>query len=484
MRLVAFAALEPVLSTYDCLPSKPHSAYVEMSMWESALPYALKSTGKEYIASLLQTLTCFLGRLYVVESEQREDSTSNDQPLAMFSSFVNHFLIGTIFVKQAAYPGTVVEKEQFAVSLLRCVIRFAIQGEMMSTDRIVFPKPGQPSHLQSGVCEFATLRCITENLLSLDVLAAVVSLCHSIWDATRTEGFACLISLVQAATRIGMTLPHQFYDESVMARGVFLSSSPRQREADTGAMILAFTACARAQTAAQEGFLLEILSLLDDRIDKMRESLQEIMSLDSCDVVVIEKGRTLPLAHGLIQSVGLVIDATNNIYDSKFSQDTIVRLVDVCILSIQTSLSVVADVKDGETLEGMNSSERTSSVPLNVNTGAIGANATFSSIRFSAEKEALRRIATQRVVIGSWLLTREACATLTTLITYDPKYVPSPVVGRAGQLLITTMTALKHQGAAYAAPKGSSTSCNPLHVEGSFIGTPGVSCRVVRTTDA
>lgn len=458
VRLVAFAALEPVLSTYDWMPSDQHAVYVEMEMWESALPYAFKSTGKEFIASLLQTLTCFLGRLYAVESDEQDNSTSNYRPFTRFSTFVNHFLIGTIFVKQAAYPGTVAEKEQFAVSLLRCVISVASQDAMVATGRLI-PKFGQATHRHSEVRDLATLRCITENLLSLEVLAAVVSLCHSIWDATRSEGFACLVSLVQAASRLEIVLPHELYDESVVARGTFLSSSPRQREADTGAMILAFVSCARARTVAQEDFLVEMLSLLKERIDKMRESLQEIMlSKDSSDALVIEKGRTLPLAHGLIQSVGLVIDATKNMSDRKFSRDTIVSLVDVCILSIQTSLSVVADVKDGETLQGMenideNLTERPSPVPLNVNTGAIGANATFSSIRLSAEKEALRRIATQRVVIGSWLLTREACATLTTLITYDPKYVPTSVVGRAGQLLITTMTALKHQGAAYAAQK-------------------------------
>jgi hypothetical protein len=51
--------------------------------------------------------------------------------------------------------------------------------------------------------------------------------------------------------------------------------------------------------------------------------------------------------------VGFVINATKKMAHSKFSQDIIVRLVDVCILSIQTSLSVVADVKEGETLQGM-----------------------------------------------------------------------------------------------------------------------------------
>jgi hypothetical protein len=118
----------------------------------------------------------------------------------------------------------------------------------------MFPKPGHVSHRQSEVRDLSTLRCIAENLLSIEVLAAVISLCHSIWDATRSEGFACLITLVQAASRLEIALPHQFCDESVVARGVYLSSSPRQREADTGAMILAFTSCARARTVAQEFF--------------------------------------------------------------------------------------------------------------------------------------------------------------------------------------------------------------------------------------
>jgi hypothetical protein len=460
VRLVAFAALEPVLSTYDSIRTKPEAAYLEMDMWQSALPYAFKSTGKEYIASLLQYLTSFLDRLSLAEADEVDGSASDCQTLPRFGRFVNDFLIGTIIVKQAAYPGTVLEKEQFAVSLLRCIISVAIRDDLLSIDRKVFQKPGQTSLRQIRRCELATLQCVTENLLSVEVLLTLVALCHSIWDATRSEAFTCLISLVQAAKSNNIALPKQFYDESVMTRGLFLSSSPRQREADTGAIILAFASCTKANKTAQENFLVELLALLNERIEKMRGSLSEILMPNDghASSTVTQKGLALPLAHGLIQSVRRIIETKDANSAQQYSQDTVVRLVNLCIKSIQISLSVVADVKDGETLEGMegmivHSAEGTDAVPLNVNTGAIGANAAFATIKHPAESEALRRFATQRIVVGSWLLAKEACATLTSLITYNPNYVPSAVVGRAGQLLITTMTALKHQGAAFAAQK-------------------------------
>lgn len=456
VRLAAFAALEPLLSARDSIGRHAGALHFELDMWQAALPYAVKSTGKEYIATILQTLTCFLDRLMIAETQE---SISDSEPLPRYSAFVNDFLVGTILLKQAAYPGTVSDKEQFAISLLRCVMTVAMRSDFLMTDGGACQKQAQRAYHRSQACVLATLRGIMENLLSLEVLCMIVSLCHSIWDATRSEAFSCLISLTRAAHRSGIPLPPQFRDELELGRGVYLSASPRQREADTGAMILAFHSCSKASSVARQDFLIWLTAMLKERVDGMRQSLNEILTAGDChELPIIEKGLTLPMAHGLIKSVRFIIEASTMDTWGAYSRDDIAKLVEICLQAIQVSLSVVADVKDGEYLEGMenfidHSEGRASAVPLNVNTGAIGANATFSSINFSAESETLRRFATQRVVIGSWLLTREACATLTSLITYEPTYVSSSGVGRAGQILITTMTALKHQGAAYAAQR-------------------------------
>ena len=53
--------------------------------------------------------------------------------------------------------------------------------------------------------------------------------------------------------------------------------------------------------------------------------------------------------------------------------------------------------------------------------------------------------------MGSWLMTKEACASLASIITcreFDP---PLSLVEKVGNLLISTLTTLKHQGAAFAA---------------------------------
>ena len=53
--------------------------------------------------------------------------------------------------------------------------------------------------------------------------------------------------------------------------------------------------------------------------------------------------------------------------------------------------------------------------------------------------------------IGSWLLTKEACAAMASVITvegYIPRHI---IVSKVGLLLLSTLTTLKHAGAAFAA---------------------------------
>ena len=57
------------------------------------------------------------------------------------------------------------------------------------------------------------------------------------------------------------------------------------------------------------------------------------------------------------------------------------------------------------------------------------------------------------IKIGSWLLTREACGGLSTVITLFPGTIDLNLISAAGDLLISTLTTLKHQGAVFAAHK-------------------------------
>ena len=53
--------------------------------------------------------------------------------------------------------------------------------------------------------------------------------------------------------------------------------------------------------------------------------------------------------------------------------------------------------------------------------------------------------------MGSWLLTREACAALATLLCSNIFPVSEAHISRAGVVLVSTLISLKHAGAAFAA---------------------------------
>lgn len=53
--------------------------------------------------------------------------------------------------------------------------------------------------------------------------------------------------------------------------------------------------------------------------------------------------------------------------------------------------------------------------------------------------------------MGSWLLTRETCAALASILTTRKFVASEALFNKAGMLLISTLTSLKHAGAAFAA---------------------------------
>jgi Putative death-receptor fusion protein (DUF2428) len=55
--------------------------------------------------------------------------------------------------------------------------------------------------------------------------------------------------------------------------------------------------------------------------------------------------------------------------------------------------------------------------------------------------------------MGSWLLTRETCAALASVLTAKIFSHPASLISQAGGLLISTLISLKHAGAAFAASR-------------------------------
>ena len=55
----------------------------------------------------------------------------------------------------------------------------------------------------------------------------------------------------------------------------------------------------------------------------------------------------------------------------------------------------------------------------------------------------------QRIVVGFWLLTKETCRALSTVLS-SKAFDPSSQRDEVGSLLLTTLMSLKHAGAAFA----------------------------------
>jgi len=225
--------------------------------------------------------------------------------------------------------------------------------------------------------------------------------------------------------------------------------------------MLGFLYASTTGRAEKEAFLRNIVDLSMDRVSSMKHTLNDILVGNSAST----DGSCLPLAHGLVHATRLCIehDESERKLLSMTSNEINVSLnesmIEVFCKALQLSLSVVADVRDGETIDGIDeealfaasSAPDADSTPLNVNTGAIGANGTFSSVSAADMEEAKARLAMQRVVVGSWLLTKETCAAIASVITTEGYLARHVLVSKVGQLLLSTLTTLKHAGAAFAA---------------------------------
>jgi hypothetical protein len=130
-------------------------------------------------------------------------------------------------------------------------------------------------------------------------------------------------------------------------------------------------------------------------------------------------GQYLPLAHGIIHAFRLAIDdyfilkrhrGTNSNYVNRTLYEKMIKIFSE---AIQLSLSVVADVRDGEMIEGMDSKiplgkdatklrgrNTQRSMTLNVNTGAIGGNGILSKLSSSDKQQAKSKLAMQRIVVS------------------------------------------------------------------------------------
>lgn len=455
LRLAAFLSLSSVIFTYDDTPSSDlNCLLLEADLWREALPYSLKCSDKEFIASLTQSLRSFLDRLS--DAEARDEDSCGRHLLR----FVNRFLLRDIFVKQAAYPGTVAEKEKWALSMIDCILSFASRKATTLLKQRKVSKHSPVRKLLPNQEQWC--RDIMVSILSDDVIATLEIMMHSLWDNTRSSAYGVLLDTLDYAKKNELTLPLVFVNavsiKLFQSRAFHLASSPRQREADTGARMISVL-CATQTTRENElDFLKELSRTVQSRVIMMQSSLG-ICNDDNTGLSSIDDNRLgLPLAHGLIQAIRLIVERVEfgNVPDADKLYESMTR---ICFQAIELSLVVVADIKENDTdapSEGDSwknaRAKLGKNVPLNINTGAIGANAAFDS-----DKKV--RLLKQRTIMGTWLLIKEACAALSSITNSSP-IKDVGLLSTAGDLLISTLTSLKHQGAAFAAHKSLQKLCS------------------------
>lgn len=403
IRLLAFQAIHVVVAAYG------DTIKAETDLWRYAFSFVAKSTeSKEYTSAMLHSLTAFMDRL----SLSQETSADGD---GEFRLFCVDFLLGEVVIKRGAYAGTIADKEGFDLSLLGYILSFVTQDQLFSIDSTV-AKHGVIFNRKRSPAEKRTMFEILSALYQREIFGSLFSLLFSIWDNTRAVTSRFLHKLVVAGQLHKLSLPCEFSSTearaSLKARGIYLASSPRQREADTGARILAFLYISLDGANDRLDYLKDLMELLKTRLYSMRDQLRGILNGE--DDSTRRNAGILPLAHGFIQAIALsvehkTLDKQHGTSHAGTKHDKLFdELLEVMSEAMQVSLAVVADVKEGELAEGMseemdlgNNTTDRSSVPLNVNTGAIGANGTFSSVSPTDKDELMDRLAVQRVVVST-----------------------------------------------------------------------------------
>ena len=403
IRLVAFQTIGSILmSTSDANQAQDRISclFMEIKLWKEALPYFFNSSEKEHMLVLNDSLHIFLRKILDIEA-------TRDLKPYILEDFVND-LINSLFLKQA-YPGTISQKESFALKMLDSILIFASQTKL---DKKETPK--------SRAIEKNWNSSITQTLISDSVFATLLSLLHSMWDATRERAYCCTCQLIKLAKQESLALPHYFISKdsynALRARATHLASSPRQREADTGSKMIAILCLVLTTHDEQVKYVEDLSQFTATRLSLMANFLGVTLRQDkdkNPDTLKTTKSdNELPLAHGLIQAFRHIID-DNKMIDNSESFEIFTKLSNIFCQAIEVSLVVVADInvdtdknieqQDGAVIKQrwrLARSKKTGSTPLNVNTGALGANATFVSCKPINEEESVQRLSMQRILVS------------------------------------------------------------------------------------
>ena len=397
IRVVAFQAMTSIVSTYpdshDGNVTVMHAIFTEMELWKESLPYAIKTDAKEYMSSLLYCLLIFMDRLCLEES-LRKTPIDASQTQSIMLNFVVDFLLKEVFLRKGAYPGTVYVKETFSLALLECIVVFTCRELDIAWESKLLPKGGGIFHRKRNQREEMVLVAIRQALLDREIVASLQSLLQSSWDSTRSSAFKMLTNQILMGRTYGQQDRTLLFSnvqwgssQYIENRAFYLVSSPRQREADTGARSLALLCLCKPSFSERIDYMNKLLTILDSRTKEMKIVLEKILAAEPNQ----SSGGQLPLAHGIIRTLQFVImSPALRGRGEAIPSDVLHRLTTIMCSALQVSLSVVADVKDGEQLEGLESDgtdvghHEVFSIKGKINPGAIGANGKFFSSVYSS----------------------------------------------------------------------------------------------------
>eukprot|EP00977_Amphora_coffeiformis_P000647 scaffold142_cov155-Amphora_coffeaeformis.AAC.11 len=456
IRVTSFQAMEGILQSI--LQTPMECCICEADLWRASLQYAAKADLKEYLSLLFHRLLAFMDRLSKCESsEHSPEGASASDVLPILGKFINDFLLGEM-VEYVTYPDSVVAKETFGLSLLESIIVFSCRDLDIAFESKLLPKTGAMYERKRSAIEEQTLKDVRSKLVGPTVVGSLFSLLHSSsWEGSKAKAFEILSSLIIMARHERISPAVRFFEASASSRmeerALRLASSPRPREADTGARVLAILGLSRESFEERKQFVEDLAKLLEERLRELKATLEFVLKPG----IDIRLGREAPLVHGIIRGLRLIVESRAFEMPHNASHSIFDILSSTLCNAMQVSLAVVGDVRVGENLEGTDddfvvpAASGDDPTKGKINPGAIGANGIFSSIKRVDAIEHERRLASQRIIVGSWLLTKEACAAVAAVLTtvgYSPSLDTSNL---AGTLLISTLTSLKHTGAAYAA---------------------------------
>lgn len=436
IRTSAFSAITAIVACQNPEDDAITLALKEAQHWEESLMFAAKDVDKHCLSSLFHKLVNFLDRLSTMEAVYAPGGPC----LHHLSRFAIEFLIQDLLLNKTGYAGCPSSKATFALALLESMIVFSARDSWCAKTSVLIPKSGALYTRTIQSVEQATFSLIRKNLLSSSVLHLVVTLLHSSWDDTRARAYSTFEALVRLSHQYQVELPPVGLGmRELEAYAIHLASSPRQQECDTGARLL--VVCGIMGPIEKEGIANRLLSLIDQRLKLMRHALQP--KKDGHDIL---DSKALPLVHGLIRALRLILtDEKSTFFPNK--KTILEETIEVLYGGLLWSLSVVADVNEGPESDTAIQHERSY-----VNPGALGANGIAGALKRVTAEEQARRVMSQRLIIGSWLLTKDACEALASTLALSIA-LDSRVFDKVGALLLKTQISVKHTGAAFAAHK-------------------------------